>query len=63
MPARYDSVAPRKPKRTDTIFGNASMTKPITSVAVMMLYEEGTLLLTDPVSKYIHTARPIATIP
>ena len=29
------------------------MTKPITSVAVMMLYEEGKFLLDDPVSKYL----------
>ncbi|MCP5109631.1 MAG: serine hydrolase, partial [bacterium] len=33
--------------KTDTIFRIASMTKPITSVAVMMLYEEGRFLLTD----------------
>jgi CubicO group peptidase (beta-lactamase class C family) len=39
--------------REDAIFRIASMTKPITSVAVMMLYEEGKLLLSDPLSKYI----------
>lgn len=43
----------KKPMNTDSIFRIASMTKPITSVAVMMLYEEGTLGLDDPVSKYI----------
>ncbi|HZP88312.1 MAG TPA: serine hydrolase domain-containing protein [Burkholderiales bacterium] len=37
----------------DAIFRIASMTKPITSVAVMMLMEEGKLLLSDPISKYI----------
>jgi CubicO group peptidase (beta-lactamase class C family) len=37
----------------DTIFRIASMTKPITSVATMMLYEEGRFLLNDPVSKFI----------
>ncbi len=37
----------------DTIFGIASMTKPITSVAVMMLYEEGRLDLDDPISQYL----------
>jgi len=37
----------------NTIFRLASMTKPITSVAVMMLYEEGKILLDDPVSKYL----------
>jgi CubicO group peptidase (beta-lactamase class C family) len=36
-----------------TIFRIASMTKPITSVAVMMLYEEGKLQLRDPLSKFI----------
>jgi len=38
---------------TDAIFRIASMSKAITSVAVMMLYEEGYFLLSDPVSKYI----------
>ena len=49
----YQDVESRMPMRTDTIFRIASMTKPMTSVAVMMLYEEGKLLLTDPVSKFI----------
>lgn len=39
--------------RNDDIFRIASQTKAITSVAVMMLFEEGKLLLDDPVSKYI----------
>lgn len=43
----------KKPMREDAIFRIASMTKPIASVAVMMLFEEGRLQLTDPVSKYI----------
>jgi CubicO group peptidase (beta-lactamase class C family) len=42
-----------KPMRPDTIFRICSMTKPITSVAVMMLYEEGRFLLDDPISKYL----------
>jgi CubicO group peptidase (beta-lactamase class C family) len=42
-----------KPMRTDSMFRICSMTKPITSLAVMMLYEEGLFLLDDPVSKYI----------
>ncbi len=41
------------PMQTDSIFRIASMTKPITSVAVMMLWEQGKLGLDDPVSKYI----------
>jgi CubicO group peptidase (beta-lactamase class C family) len=42
-----------KPMKTDTLFRIASMTKPVTSVAVMQLYEQGYILLTDPISKYI----------
>jgi len=42
-----------KPMQKDTIFRVVSMTKPITSTAIMMLYEEGKLLLSDPVAKYI----------
>ena len=42
-----------RPMGTDTIFRICSMTKPITSVAVMMLYEEGHFLLDDPVSTYL----------
>jgi CubicO group peptidase (beta-lactamase class C family) len=43
----------QKPMQTDAIFRICSMTKPITSTAVMMLYEEGRFQLSDPVSKYI----------
>jgi CubicO group peptidase (beta-lactamase class C family) len=42
-----------KPMPTDALFRICSMSKAITSVAVMMLYEEGDFLLDDPVSKYI----------
>lgn len=41
------------PVEIDTVFRIYSMTKPITSVAAMMLYEEGKLDITDPVAKYI----------
>ena len=41
------------PMSEDTIFAIMSMTKPVTSLAVLMLYEEGHFLLSDPVSKYI----------
>ncbi len=43
----------KRPMRTDTIFRIASMSKAVTSVAVMMLVEEGRLTLGDPVSKFI----------
>ncbi len=41
------------PMTTDAIFAIASMTKPIAHVAAMVLVEEGKLLLSDPVGKYI----------
>tara|TARA_R110002072_G_scaffold5527_10_gene35432 strand:- start:3177 stop:4403 length:1227 start_codon:yes stop_codon:yes gene_type:complete len=41
------------PMRKDAIFRIASMTKPITSVALMMLWEEGKFQLRDPVSKFL----------
>lgn len=41
------------PMKTDAIFRMASLTKPIVSVAAMMLVEDGQLLLHDPVSKYL----------
>ena len=43
----------QKPMRTNAIFSIASMTKPITATAVMMLVEEGKLDLDDKVSQYI----------
>jgi CubicO group peptidase (beta-lactamase class C family) len=42
-----------KAMQTDAIFRICSMSKPITSLAVMMLYEEGRFQLQDPVSKFI----------
>ncbi len=43
----------RKPMREDTIFRIYSMSKPITSVAFMMLVEQGIVALDDPVDKFI----------
>lgn len=42
-----------KPMRRDAIFRMASMSKPVTGVAILMLMEEGKLRLTDPVSRFI----------
>jgi CubicO group peptidase (beta-lactamase class C family) len=42
-----------EPMAKDAIFRIYSMTKPITSVAAMMLWEEGRFLLSDPVSQYL----------
>jgi CubicO group peptidase (beta-lactamase class C family) len=49
----YDDIDKKTPMKKDAICRIASQTKAITSVAVMMLYEEGKILLSDPVSKYI----------
>ena len=43
----------KKAMQTNSIFRIASMSKPITSVAIMRLYEQGKVGLDDPVSKYI----------
>ena len=45
--------ARKKPMRADTIFRIYSMTKPITSVALMMLHERGVFSLADPVHRYL----------
>ena len=45
--------ATKAPMSDDTIFRIYSMSKPVTSVAAMMLVEEGRLMLDEPVAKYI----------
>ena len=46
-----------KPMRTDALFALASMTKPMTAVAALMLMEDGKLVLSDPVSKFTWESR------
>jgi CubicO group peptidase (beta-lactamase class C family) len=46
-------VDSRAPMRSDAIFRLASMSKPVTAVAIMMLVEEGRIRLSDPVSRFI----------
>src|SRR5512140_2464960 len=43
----------RTPMRPDTLFRIASMTKPITSVAALMLVEQGRIALTEPISRWV----------
>src|SRR6185436_6451674 len=43
----------KTPMRKDAIFRMASMSKPVTGVAILMLVEEGKIRLTDPVSRFI----------
>ncbi|OYX36554.1 MAG: hypothetical protein B7Y99_00910 [Caulobacterales bacterium 32-69-10] len=47
------SATDRSPLALDSVFRLMSMTKPVTAVALMMLFEEGLLDLADPVSKYL----------
>jgi CubicO group peptidase (beta-lactamase class C family) len=49
----WADLAAKVPMRTDSIFWIASMTKPITATAVMMMQEETKLSVDDPVSKYL----------
>src|SRR6476620_11533637 len=50
--AGYQDKEESKPMALDSIFRIYSMTKPLVSVAAMMLVEDGTIQLTDPVSKF-----------
>jgi CubicO group peptidase (beta-lactamase class C family) len=53
----HRDVEESTPVELDTIFRAYSMTKPVTSVAAMMLHEEGAFELNDPVAKYIPAFR------
>lgn len=72
----FGSVDPAtsRPMTTDAIFSVASMTKPMVSVVIMQLAEEGRLLLTDPIGKHLPElaelrvakgmgAEPLETVP
>src|SRR3954470_6614334 len=48
----FRDKAANVPMTTDTIFNIASMTKPMTAVGALMLYEQGKLLIDDPLAKY-----------
>ena len=51
--AGRNGLGDERPMETDALFRIFSMTKPITTVAAMMLYEEGAFHLGDPVAKYL----------
>lgn len=53
----YADIESKRLMKTDDIFRIASQTKAITSVAAMLLWEEGKFLLDDPVSKYLPAFR------
>ncbi len=46
-------IATRKPMAPDTLFWIASMTKPLTGAAILMLQDEGKLTVADPVAKFL----------
>jgi CubicO group peptidase (beta-lactamase class C family) len=50
------------PMPKNAAFRIASMTKPVTSVAIMMLYEDGKLFLTDPVSRFIPAFKSMTVV-
>ena len=47
------NIETKEPMRPDSLFWIASMTKPVTAVALLMLQDEGKLDVSDPVAKYI----------
>ena len=49
----FADVAAKKPMTPETLFWIASMTKPVTGVAILMLQDEGKLKVSDPVAKYL----------
>jgi CubicO group peptidase (beta-lactamase class C family) len=49
----FADLAAKKPMTTDSIFWIASMTKPLTATAILMLQDEGKLSVDDPVTKYL----------
>jgi CubicO group peptidase (beta-lactamase class C family) len=49
----FADVAGKRPMTPDTLFWIASMTKPVTGVAILMLQDEGKLTVADPVAKYL----------
>ena len=49
----YSDLAAKKPMRTDDLFWIASMTKPLTGTAILMLQDEGKLSVDDAVEKFL----------
>lgn len=60
----YADLESRRPMRPDEIFALASMTKPIATVGLLMLVEEGRVLLSDPVEKFLpEFSHPMVAVP
>ncbi len=55
----YADVAAKKPMNTDALFWIASMSKPMTAAALMVLVDEGKVKVDDPVEKYLPEFRDV----
>ena len=58
----HNDIGQKRPLKNDDIFRIASQTKAITSAAIMILFDEGKLLLDDPVSKYFPAFRQMTVL-
>jgi CubicO group peptidase (beta-lactamase class C family) len=58
----YRDLASKTPMTDDTIFAIASMTKPVTCIAAMILVEQGKLKLDDPVEKYLPELKNLSVL-
>jgi len=54
-------IAAKKPMQSDSLFWIASMTKPVTAVAILMLQDEGKINVTDPVARHIPALAALKT--
>lgn len=59
----YEDTDLKTPLRHDSIFPLFSMSKPLTAVGMLLLYDEGRWNLDDPVSRYLPEFKDIATLP
>lgn len=57
----YADLEAKRPMSADTLFWIASMTKPLTAVAILMLQDEGKLDVKDPVARFIPAFEPLRT--
>jgi len=60
-PHGFADLATQHPMATDTVFWIASMTKPVTGVAVAMLIDDGLLDIDDPVDRYVPEFKDLKT--
>lgn len=58
----YANLAARRPMKTDSVFWVASMTKPVTSAAILLLSDEGKLGIDDPIGKYLPAFKELPKI-